>query len=686
MRVGATIGGRYRLESEIGAGPFSRVFLASDNKSPAMVALKIFTAGLAVGESRDRILENIAIAARFENRGAVAILDRGFDEAVFAALEYCPGGTLADEIEACEGLAPERAAAIAVEACRTLEAAHAIGLLHLGLKPENLLFDRDGSLKIGDFGLDRAISQSDETLPIGRTLAGARYLAPEQVGGGRLTPATDVYALGLVLAEAVAGRAIVRTGGRLMTLGSGSYRPGSHFQCNSDLREVIDRATAVNPAERYRSPSEMAADLLVFAGLVSSPVEAESSESADLATGREVTTAPLAADEPVGRHSVRSDGAAKSTVTAASAVGLLERPPRQPAFDPTFEHPTETSTISEESWPAPRRGFGGVDITEVERVDDDLADDADEVWPDGDLLDSRTVDHGKSPRRWRRRIWLITTAILVSAALVATGLYFAGSRTPDLLGLQIDAAKARAASESVGTEVVAVEADDLFAAGTVIAQSPAPSQRIRLNEKMKLTVSSGPPPVRVDDVTGKPLAEAASTLRATGLSPLVTAIRFENSPVGQVLAQEPPNGKADRFSPVQLTVSAGPAPAQIPDLAGKAKNDAESALREIGFDFTERQDYNETVRSGAVISVSPDPGTKARLGYPVTLVLSKGPQTFALPDLRGKRVTDASSALQSMGMIVKLVQIVGQDKVVAMSPAPGAQVKKGTTVTLTTGP
>lgn len=629
MRSGDVIANRYRLDSEIGAGLFTRVFLANDLQLARNVVVKVFLL-----PDSNRLSEAIGRAANFAHTGALTILDRGVDEHPYVVTEYCPGGTLGDEIEAMGPLGSDRVADVAVDACAVLASAHESGLLHRGLKPSNILFDNSDQLKIADFGL--SMGGDDITLAPGALPA---YTAPEQAAGESLTPATDLFALGVILAEAVTGGRVVSRPSGIVVMGQGTYRPNREFVCESLLHDAILRATRLDPEERFQSAEEMAASIR---GLH--------------AISRVVIPAATAL-----RH------AASANSVPGAAVGLLERS-------------LEDQTSTDFAWPAEKS------VTPIRSIED--ATDIEES--SSQIFESSVAADKSKPRRSRRhrpkRRWpfvlVLMMLILGAASAVAPGY---NKRVPDLLGLTLDGARIQSEASGIRSEVIATVPSATYAKGTVVGQSPPPGGHLGLRLPVRLTISSGPPPVVVPSVKASSVQQASASLGQVGLVPVVVGTAHSSEDPGRVISQDPTESVAESGSSVLLTLSSGHEPAVIPELVNKPAKDAESTLLGLRVQVTHEQENSDSVKAGSVISTSPGPGTRVRSGHPVTILVSKGPRMIPVPDVRGSRVTDATAKLQALGFTVKLVQIVGQDRVVTQDPHPGSSARKGQTVTLTTG-
>jgi hypothetical protein len=260
---GDVLADRYELNSRLGRGGMAEVFRAHDRRLDREVAVKVLAPHLlSDARSIDRFGREARAAASLNHPNIVNVYDainEGDTHAI--VMELVEGPTLADIIEREGRLSLEEATRTAINIADALQAAHDRGLVHHDVKPRNVLFDPDGSLKVTDFGIARAAS-SDIT-----TVQGSPpYLAPEQARGGQSDRRSDVYALGCVLFEMLAGRppfegdsssAVVMAHIDAPIPELSRFRP----DVPRDLERVVTRTLAKNPDERYDSPAALRADL-----------------------------------------------------------------------------------------------------------------------------------------------------------------------------------------------------------------------------------------------------------------------------------------------------------------------------------------------------------------------------------------------------------------------------------------
>ena len=205
--VGRLLDGRYRVESLIATGGMATVYLGTDTRLDRTVALKIMHAELANDEDFvRRFVGEARSVARLSHPNVVGVYDQGADgRTLYLAMEYVPGRTLRDLMNDRGSLAPREALDIMEGVLGGLGAAHAAGLAHRDVKPENVLLSADHAVKVADFGLARMLAGTSHT-KTGMLIGTAAYLAPEQVSQGIADARTDVYAAGIMLFEMLTGQ------------------------------------------------------------------------------------------------------------------------------------------------------------------------------------------------------------------------------------------------------------------------------------------------------------------------------------------------------------------------------------------------------------------------------------------------------------------------------------------------
>jgi eukaryotic-like serine/threonine-protein kinase len=256
---------RYRLERRLGAGGMSTVELAFDTRLERYIAVKLLAEHLAQDSNFvARFRREALSAARLVHPNVVQVFDFGLDEATerqYIAMEYVDGESCAEILRDEGHLGPDEAVDILTQACRGLDYAHRNGVVHRDVKPGNLLRNRDGVVKLADFGIAKAAEQSDIT-KVGSVVGTAAYLSPEQARGEAAGPASDLYALGVVSYQLLAGR-LPYEAASLTDLArqQDTGPPQPLHQLNRDvppaLSAAVLRALEYDAEDRYADAREM---------------------------------------------------------------------------------------------------------------------------------------------------------------------------------------------------------------------------------------------------------------------------------------------------------------------------------------------------------------------------------------------------------------------------------------------
>lgn len=448
---GCALDGRYELHALIGEGAFGRVYRGLDRRLARPVAVKVIKPWWAEDSAWvQRFQREAQLLARISDPGIVQIYDIGHAEenGPYYVAELIDGESLAERL--LRGpLAAIEARAIAEQLCDALAGAHAQGIVHCDVKPANVLITTaDGKVKVGDFGVAR-LAEGTSQAPAATVAGTPRYMSPEQARGRPTGPATDVYSAGVVLYEMLAGEPPFAHGSAV-ELGLRHVQeqpPRLPVEIPSGLRDVVERALAKEPADRYRDGSAMATALRAAGPSEKSSVEGEVAGQGD--REEEIDRAP--GDTSSGATAVRAETATIDRSTAATRVVVA-----------SSRAPTRVMGGGSSGAPAPPPVASG----------------------------RRTGIRARRPRQ----IVLLAALLALGAGILAVVLpgrsTAAHTSVPELRGLPREGVEARALRRHV--QPAFSSSHSPAAAGIAIAQSPSPGRRVASGSIVHVVLSSGP--------------------------------------------------------------------------------------------------------------------------------------------------------------------------------------------------
>ncbi|MGQ0823932.1 MAG: PASTA domain-containing protein [Actinomycetota bacterium] len=618
--AGRILAGRYVLQQAIGAGASGRVYAADDTRLRRRVAVKLLHAGLADDSAfLRRFRAEAQVAASLHHPHIMTVHDWGEDDVPFMVLELLEGGSLRSMLDDGTTLTVPQTARIGRDVASALEYAHARGILHRDVKPANLLFDEHGTVRVGDFGLARALAEASWTEPTGAVFGTARYASPEQALGVQLDGRSDLYSLALVLVEAVTATVPFAADTTIGMLTARTLRPITAPDELGALGVVVERAGRVEVSERYPNAATMRAALadvgeslpppmpLTLAGMVDGadphPTRAQPRDTA--------TTAPT--DPTVLLPAALFDQDAIEIIPDVVAP----RAPRR--LVPFVVAAVLVATVALSAAALGRVGASSVEVPGlVGRAVDDARARADAAGLAFDVVEERAapdaagtiIDQDPTAGSFTRGDGI--------DVVVSTGP--ANVEVPDLIGVPI--AEADAALNAAGLVVAPREEfHDTVPLDHVIALEPSPGTEIAPDSTVVVVKSKGHAPVPVPDVARATFADAHTTLTAGGFQ-VQQGEAFSNTvDAGRVVETIPAIGAEAQFgSVIQVVVSKGPDLVVVPDLEGMTAEEAVAELDAVGLDNEVRG-----FRPGRVVRIQdPDPGTQIVRGSTVVLVLSDG--------------------------------------------------------------
>lgn len=653
--VGRLVDGRYEVVSRIARGGMATVYLAVDRRLEREVALKVMHAHLAEGASGadfvSRFRREARAAARLTHPGLVAVYDQGLDgDTSYLTMEYVAGSNLRRAMLTERTLPLGRTLDVLEDVLDALATAHRAGLVHRDIKPENVLVDTEGRLKVTDFGLARAVNEVTATTT-GTILGTVAYLSPELIATGACDARTDVYAVGILAYEMLLGT-VPHTGTTPIQVA---------FQhVNNDVPPPSDVAPWIPPevddllcALAARDPADRPADAGAALALVRStraaldPADLErrvdppaaptaagpapdGSEPGSPAQDRSAATAPLAALSLQDREA--------AGLTEPLAVGHVVVPTTRPGPPPPPPAPPATArrrgravvwtlvvllvlagvgggaawwfSSGPGAYTQVPDGLVGASRTEATTILDGadlehaVEERYDDTVPEGAVVE--TDPPSGEPVRKDGSVLLVVSKG-VRMLTVPTGLVGA---------TQVEATAAlEGADLTVGDPVA--QAHDEVPAGQVMAVTDADGNAIeegatiRHDVPVVLTVSSGPAPVVVPQVTGSTKDAAVTALEDQGLVPAVTEEYSESVAAGLVIRQDPEQGSdAHRTDTVNVVVSLGPPLVEVPNVNTSNVTDAEKALKDAGFQVEIR--YPQGIHPLNIVYAQDPPGGDGR--------------------------------------------------------------------------
>jgi serine/threonine-protein kinase len=639
--IGRVLGSRYRLAAAIGTGASAHVFLAEDVRLGRRVAVKVLHPALADDAAfLRRFRAEARAAAALSHPNVMAVYDWGEEpDGPYIVAEFLGGGSLRAMLDRGNRLSLSQALLVGLEAARGLDYAHRRGLVHRDIKPANLLFDDDGRLRIADFGLARALAEAAWTEPTGAVLGTARYAAPEQVRGTALDGKADVYALALVLVEAVTGRVPFAADTTVGTIMSRLERPLEVPPELGPLAPILARAGQPDPARR---PDAMALGTAIHALTATLPAPAP---------------LPLAGPAVFDEAEIALDpDPTEMGVAASTEPTVVDRPAPAPNVDEAGE-PTAVVPALEPAAPPATAPLPAAPVP------------------------AAPPKTGR-PRRWSLRVALAVLVALAASAVLAVVLVNAQVPTnpvPDVRTQPVDAAKATLTRLGLEPRQILKYADDK-AAGLVIDQSPPVGTKLKEGKVVVLTVSNGPTPQDPPDLSGKTQDDAVAALQAAGLHlGDVDTPYSETVGAGVVMDWNPKNG-THHGDAVNLQVSAGPQPRILPDLTTKTYDQAAQILSDMGLNPVQDARYDDDVPEGKIIGTRPAVGLSVPRGTTVTIVLSKGRPV--VPNLNGMTEAQAKAALEAVGLKLGNVFGLPGGSVFRQTVDAGSRAKSGTAVSV----
>ena len=624
---GALFDGRYRIISRLGQGGMARVFLAQDESLHRQVAIKV----LADRHSDDphfieRFQREARAAARLNHPNIVQVYDQSQTTGMsYIVQEYVEGETLKDLIRRESPIEPRRAITIALQILAALRVAHQQGVIHRDVKPQNILVQPDGKIKVADFGI--ASAGDTEMTEAGSIVGTAQYLAPEQARGLSVGPPADLYAVGIVLYEMLSGR-VPFEGEAAVTVAMRHVQEAPEALTDRNplvpvaLESVVMRALAKDPTQRYQSADQMGIELdRVRQGL---PISDETAVigAATIAMTRLASETLVAPMPPPRKPQPARTGNPnrKRLWVLVIVLGILLLAGAAGVFaftrgDSNNGGTTTASTATTSALVQIPDLIGQTEANATAALNAlDLAvlitQQASADVAEGAVIAMRPNPGGEVPVGTTIELQVSSGPNVVAVPSVQ------GSALGD----------ATTQIEAVGLLVSVIEdASDSVAEGNVISQEPAAGVEIKPGSTVTLTISKGKQTSTVPNITKMDITNAQNALIASGLVLGSQSEANDAAPAGQVISQDPAAGTSlPEGGFVNVVLSKGPAAAIVPAVVNLARGDAEAQITSAGFDAnTQESSVPDPSQDGIVISQNPASGSSKPQGSTVTIVVGR---------------------------------------------------------------
>ena len=629
---GKVLGGRYQVQDRIGTGGMATVFRGRDDVLGRTVAIKTMLPQYATDPSfAARFKQEAQAAAALQSPYIVSVYDWGKDgDTYFIVMEYLRGTDLKSGIRKHGALDCKKVAQIGSQIAQALSVAHKHDIIHRDIKPQNIMVQPDGNIKVMDFGIARA--KNSHLTQDNSVLGTAHYVSPEQTQGKELGPTTDIYSLGIVMYESATGQVPFKGDDAIsVALKQVNEQPMPPSQLNPNvdpsLEAIILKCMQKDPAARFQTADELNRALRDYlAGRLSA-----------VAGATAAMTSPIAA------------GVTNRLEPGEGATAVSPRIQRDNRYRPQ----TATEQAAEQ---------------EAER-------------------------ERKHSRNKKLGIFAAIALLAVIGAVVMA-LLNSGTKNypiPNLSGLTKDQAIEAIEKDGHFQYKFSEQYDSNIAAGYVVDQNPNQGRDFPEGTVINFTVSKGPAPaaeVTIPDLSNMTPEEAEAELakyKLTGKSG--NSEPSDDVEVGHVCRQSPGAGtSAKAGDTITYYLSSGPNEVEVPNVSGYSENNAKSTLKAAGFtDISVVYDNSDTVTSGLVVRTDPSAGTKTAANQTITVTVSTGPsdKRVDVPYVVGESYSDARYELASAGFNVTLADGCSANGTVTYQSVT-SKAEKGTTIVLTT--
>lgn len=587
--TGRLLSNRYRITERIGLGGMAEVYRAQDSVLGRSVAVKVMLPQYANDPTfTARFRQEAAAAANLQSPYIVNVYDWGQDgETNFMVMEFVRGTDLKNAINQRGAINQRKVAEIGSQVCQALSVAHGMDIIHRDIKPQNIMIQPDGNVKVMDFGIARA--KNSTLAKTSAVLGTAHYISPEQAQGKELTPASDIYSLGVVLYESATGK-LPFDGPDSVSVAMKQVQENPqpprvvNPEISPDLEAIILKAMAKKPEERFATALDMRRALNDY--LAGKPISS---------TAMANTKTEVIGSIPSGYAQQRGATAGHTAVMPPLAGGSPHSSAQPRRYDSYQSVPQKRKT------PAIVAG--------------------------------------------------IIVALLVIAAAVFAFMHFSPQsgdiEVPNVTKTMLPDAMKQIEDAGLVVGTIQYRVEEGVDEGTVLDQNPKAGAKVARKSKVSLVVAQGKNQIVVPNLENMSLNDAKKALRDLGLQASIGDPTFSDTiPKGKVAGQDPNAGTpVAKGATVTLMPSAGIKSSNVPNVVGMTEAEARVTLENAGFSVEVEKINSSKGKLGSVVKQTPAAGAQAReqASVLITVIAGVNKHKVSLNVSSGGRVWASSS-------------------------------------------